>query len=340
MKQQFRWFFVAILVMCPWLTMARQPFQFGLTAYHIPFISYKLNPDDFSRIAKNGIQWISIDLSWRDIEPIPDQFTFDYYDMMFREAERNNLRILARVGNGYAGARPAVPDWVNVLDDSSYMNALRRYAYVVLSRYGGRIDEYTIENEGNLAAGQTLLPGGARSGQWPPLRVISSWLTLSQVIRHMDPGVPIVLSLSDVPPLANWLNAAKRAGVDYDVVGLQSYSCNTIPFSQCPQLMNYTIRHTARLAQKPVLMLETGFCPPVGYSDKRQAEYVEMMSQVLYETKAQGVFFYEYLESPEEPAPPGRHCGLVRNDRTPKPAWSRYGNVINSLLSNGRRNHD
>ncbi len=328
---QAPWLGMALAIMAPWWAAAAPSFQWGLTAYHIPFASYRLRPDDFARIASNGVQWISIDLAWRDIEPKPGQFMFDYYDMVFSEAKRHDLHVLARIGNGYAGSRPAVPDWVVPLEDTFYVAALRRYADTTLQRYKGMIEEYAIENEGNLAAGQTLLPGGTRSGRWPPLRVLSVWLTLSQAIRHADPGVPIVLSMSDAPPLANWLEAAQRAGIDYDVVGLQSYVCNAIPFALCPQVMAYDIRRTARLAHKPVVMLETGFCPPVNYSDERQADYVEMMARALHETEAQGVFFYEYLESPEEPASPGRRCGLVHNDRTPKPAWNRYREVISAL---------
>ena len=329
------WHFLAILALVlPVHTLADQsvqPFQWGLTAYHIPFASYRLYPDDFARIAANGIQWISIDLAWRDIEPEPGRFMFDYYDMVFHEARRQGLHVLARIGNGYGGNRPAVPDWALTLDDAYYVAALRRYADVTLERYRGLIDEYAIENEGNLAAGQTLAPGGARSGRWPPLRVLSVWLTLSQAIRHADPGVPIVLSMSDAPPLANWLKAARRAGIDYDVIGLQSYVCNAIPFSLCPRVMAYDIKRATRLARKPAVMLETGFCPPMIYSDQRQADYVEMMAKALHGTEAQGVFFYEYLESPEEPNPPGRHCGLLHNDRTPKPAWERYREVIEAL---------
>ena len=328
-------YFVALAVMIPGSGFAAQPappsFQWGLVAYHIPFASYRLQPDDLSRIAAHGVQWISIDLAWRDIEPEPGMFTFDYHDMLLAEARRQGLRVLARIGNGYGGNRPAVPDWVMTLDDAYYVAALRHYADVTLERYKGQIDEYAIENEGNLAAGQTLAPGGARSGRWPPLRVLSVWLTLSQAIRHADPGVPIVLSMSDAPPLANWLKAARRAGIDYDVIGLQSYVCNAIPFSLCPRVMAYDIKRAARLARKPVVMLETGFCPPVIYSDQRQADYVEMMAKALHGTEARGVFFYEYLESPEEPNPPGRRCGLVHNDRTPKPAWERYGQVIRAL---------
>lgn len=330
-EQPLPWLGLALAVMTPWWATAAPSFQWGLTAYHIPFASYRLRPDDFSRIAANGIQWISIDLAWRDIEPQPGQFVFDYYDMVLSEAKRHDLHVLARLGNGYAGSRPAVPDWVIPLEDAFYVVALRRYADITLERYKGMIAEYAIENEGNLAAGQTLLPNGARSGRWPPQRVLSVWLTLSQAIRHADPGVPIVLSLSDAPPLANWLHAAQHAGIDYDVVGLQSYVCNAIPFALCPQVMAYDINRAARLAHKPVVMLETGFCPSANYSDERQADYVEMMAKALHKTKAQGVFFYEYLESPEEPSPAGRRCGLVRNDRTPKPAWDRYRQVISAL---------
>lgn len=303
-------------------------FQWGLVGYHIAFPSYRLRPDDLERMAKAGIEWLNIDFAWRDIEPMPGQFTFDYYDMIVQEAQRHGLRILGRIGNGFAAYRPTTPDWAQHLDDQAYNVALQKYAEATVARYKDHIEQYALENEANLAEGQAQR-GQRRTGTWTQERVVSVWKTLSDTIRHLDPNDLIVLSLSDAPALKPWLDAAAAGGVSYDRVGFQSYVCGFVPAQQCRAALLPKITSAIQLSGKDVVMLETGFCPSSDlYSPEKQADYVETMVKTLRHMPIKGVFFYEYLESPDEPTEGGRHCGFVHNDRTPKPAWLRLQEML------------
>ncbi len=88
---------------------ASAQFKFGIVAYHIPFDSYKLVEEDFDRIAENGIEWVSVDFAWRDIEMEKGVYDFSYFDFVVGSAEARNIKILAKVGNGYNGAGVARP---------------------------------------------------------------------------------------------------------------------------------------------------------------------------------------------------------------------------------------
>jgi len=73
------------------------------------------------------------------------------------------------------------------------------------------------------------------------------------------------------------------------------------------------------------------------------------MASLCWQEGAKGIFFYEYLDGPEEPnldilGEENRgqeQCfGLVHNDgskesRLPKPAWHAYGKVIATLRQSG-----
>ena len=65
---------------------------------------------------------------------------------MVQEAEKNGLSIVAKVGNGYNGNRPVVPEWTKKLSDDGYCSEMAEYAIEVVRRYTGRISIYVIEN--------------------------------------------------------------------------------------------------------------------------------------------------------------------------------------------------
>lgn len=50
--------------------------------------------------------------------------------------------------------------------------------------------------------------------------------------------------------------------------------------------------------------------------------------EYVLQAGASGFFWYEYLDNPNEPHDRQRYSGLFEEDRTPKPAWSEYGNII------------
>ena len=312
----------------------------GVVAYHVPLPGYELHAADFQRMAGNGLSWVEMDYVWRLIEPQPGVFDFSYYDAITQAARANGLRILAKLGNGYNGNRTTVPDWTVDLDPAGYLQAMEGYIRAVLMRYGDAMAACALENEANIAAMHAQI--GWRVGLWPQERVLAIWKVMGDLVRQLAPQTPILLSLSDLGPMAaalghpgieTWLAAATAAGVPFDQVGLQTYLCRFFPDQDCYQATAAQVRQLADLAGKPVTILETGLTTTDPHHDEHsQAAFMERIVQAARDGGARGLFVYEYLDNPKEPDYPERGFGLVRPDRTPKPAWTAYGAAIAALL--------
>jgi hypothetical protein len=316
-------------------------FQWGVVGYHIPTPGYRLQPEDFTRMRSIGITWVEMDYAWRLIEPQPGQFDFSYYDQLTQAAKKAGLGIMAKLGNGFNEARPTVPDWTIPLNAQAYQAALKHYAQAVTRRYAGRIDQYALENEGNLSAIPARLFLHQRSGRWPPRRILGIWKTLGEVVREADPQAVIILSLADtslspINGVLSWVARAQKQGIPFDRVGLQSYVCSLTAFfpkPACRALTAADIQQVRLGAGKEVVLLEVGYCPlqGVGYTPQRQADYLRSYIPLAIQGGASGVFVYKYIASPDEPDPHDNDCALLNNDRTPKPAWFAYGDIIRSL---------
>jgi len=300
-------------------------FRFGLVAYHVPFDSYKLVEEDFDRIAENGIGWISVDFAWRDIEKERGTYDFSYYDLVVESADKRGIKILAKVGNGYNGIRPVVPDWTEELSNGEYNEALGAYAEAVAGRYGKSIDYYAIENEPNVANLHKLL--NWRVGDWDKDRIAGILKTLERSIREGDESSKIVLSVSVAPGWTEWIEDMSRE-VDFEVIGLQPYPCIIFPdpenaFNIIPDI------EKALAFGKEVMVIETGY-HTYQRSEEAQAQYIENICIAAMNAGATGVFFYEYMDNSEEFPEQEKHFGLLKENREPKLAWEKYGKIIES----------
>jgi hypothetical protein len=324
-------FIAALILMMAFVpSNADNNFMFGLVAYHIPFESYTLYAEDLGRIAENGIEWLSVDFAWGLIEPSNGQWDFSYYDFVVQEAEKNGLSIVAKVGNGYNGNRPVVPEWTKELSDDRYYSEIAEYAREVVERYAGRISIYAIENEANIY--WIHKTSGWREGKWNREKVFNIWENLSKAVRETDAEADIVLSLSPSLNWKDWLDEA-LGRVYFDVIGIQPYPCLLNSDPELASNTADTIRE-AKSYGKEVIVLETGYHTG-GRSEEDQAIYIEKMCDACINAGALGVFFYEYLDGPEEREGQEQHFGLVGNDgtlesRVPKPAWYAYGQYIAS----------
>ncbi len=320
---------------------AHEPFMWGLVGYHIPFDTYKLTEDDIKTIADNGVEWISINFAWRDIEPVRNaEFKFDYFDMVMSAAKANGLKVFAQVGNGYNSplVRSSVPNWTIELNTLAYVRELEDYATAVVQRYGADIDYWALENEINFA--RVHIVAMWRVGRWPDYKNDEIMRTLSRVVRVHDPDSRIVLSATPMFPgtFGRWLERVADI-IDYDIVGLHLYpSFNPTKegyIKKFYEFSNEAIRVASRSSGgKPILIMETGFHASsdlVGdykNTEENQSKYIEMMSKFALDNNLMGVFIYEYLDGPEERLSREQNFGVMRQDRTPKPAWGVYGDII------------
>lgn len=116
----------------------------------LPLGIHTLRVDDaeLQQVRDLGAQYVVQVFSWREIEPSPGEFHWEYIDWLLRAAEFYNLRVVARLDK--------TPRWA--ASNPSAFNALpgrvddyADFAARVAARYRGRIAAYIIWNEPNLA---------------------------------------------------------------------------------------------------------------------------------------------------------------------------------------------
>jgi hypothetical protein len=302
---------------------SNEEFMWGLHAYHVPFDSYKVDGEDLAMMASNGIEWISVEFAWRDVEEVRGVYRFDHFDSLVESARRNGLKIVGALANGYNGNRPCVPDWTLDLDEDGYLEALCGYVEAVVERYKECVDHWKIENEPNVAYMHLLL--GWRVGGWSDERILKILEASYEVVRRIDPESKIILSISSSSPgWIDWLEGVDH--LDFDVVGLQSYP--TFIFDDPANAASTALEiRAAQQYRNEVVVIETGY-HTFHRSQEDQARYVEEMVSAVLRSGGDGVFFYEYMDNPDDYPEQEKHFGLVGHDRTPKKAWYEYGKII------------
>jgi hypothetical protein len=119
--------------------------------------------------------------------------------------------------------------------------------------------------------------------------------------------------------------------VNYDIVGLYQYPALTVPVPVGFENQFCQSASNSRKASqnKPIMMLETGFqTSGVGRTAKAQAAYMATAARAALSAGMTGLFIYEYLDNPEESVKREQNFGLLKPDRSPKPAWTAYGEAI------------
>jgi len=309
---------------------APEDFMWGLAAYHVPLPGYELYPEDFQKMAANGINWISVDFAWKRIEPVQGaQYNFTYFDMLTQEAAKNGIQIIGKLANGYNKGRAVSPEWTADLSTNDYLAAMDKYARAVVRRYGSTVKLWAMENELNVDQIHVRL--GWRAHGWSDRDKDRIVQTLDKAIHQSGWRTKSILTVSTAPNFGQYIRSVGHA--HYDMVGLFSYPANFLPITS-----NFDSRNgfcgqanTARKASggKPVIMLETGFqTAGLVRTQQGQADYVQAAVYATLRAGMQGLFIYQYLDNPLETLRREQTFGLVDNDRKPKRAWGAYGDLI------------
>ncbi len=308
-------------------------FMWGLTAYHVPLPGYELYPEDFQKMAANGIKWISVDFAWKRIEPVQGaQYDFTYFDMLTQEAAKNGIQIIGKFANGYNTPMRAVsPEWTARLSADDYIADMDQYARAVVSRYGNTVHYWALENELNIDFFHVLL--GWRAHTWSPQVKDKIVWTLNQAVRDSAPDAKTILTVSTtlLPTYGNYIQHVTQQ-VNYDMVGMFDYPSYKLISNQ-ESLDNGLCGRVARVKQtsggKPAIIMESGYeTSNLESAAQTQADYVTAITRSALHAGVGGVFFYEYLDNPQEVLPREKNFGLLQADRTPKPAWTTYGDLI------------
>lgn len=328
------------LATSPALTAAEAPpekdFRYGIVAYHVPYPSFEIFESDLASMAEIGINWISVDLSWKLIEPEPDApFDFSYFDALLGWAEKYDIQVLGKLGAGYNVERAIAPEWTQDLDGEQYIAQLDEYANATVQRYAHQIDSWGLENEINISSYHYY--DNVRAKVYSADVQDRILQTLSEAVRRHDtPEAEVIMTLS---PLLNWQAFLRRieGKVDYDTVGLFHYPSIIANQALLAPRLGNMIREVRSVANdRPVVVMETGYhTAGILRTEARQALYVWLAIQATAEAGGTGIFFYHYLENPDEPLDRQRAWGLVTLERKPKAGWLAYKLAIAADLASG-----
>jgi hypothetical protein len=153
------------------------------------------------------------------------------------------------------------------------------------------------------------------------------------------------LTLSPVPGWQRFVSQSAQR-FRFDAVGLYTYpsfNAGATPTGFEKEIAGQIADAKKASSGKDVLIFETGYQTPpdkpktpedeASLLREYQATYIETMVRAAADGGAKGVYFYQYLDNPDELIPRERAFGLVESDRTPKPAWTRYGEVIGACTA-------
>ncbi len=176
----------------------------------------KVNGGDWPTVPFRALRLWDTRTAWLNLEPAPDQWTFDQLDSLVSKAQSNGITDITLVLGG-------TPQWAATnfqATDASWMGPgsasmpaniadWQEYVTTVVQRYAGKITSYEIGNEPNLL---TFWSGSA--DQYAQLVT-----TAAAAIRATDPAATILVngglvrSKYDVATLAKWLAPLAAAGV-------------------------------------------------------------------------------------------------------------------------------
>jgi hypothetical protein len=170
--------------------------------------------------AGGGFSWIVQLVEWREVEPTPGEFFWEYTDWLVRAAEYYGLDLVLRLDHP--------PDWAIFPDQAVPVDVASYAAFVgrVAARYRGRVGAYVVWNEPNLAAEWVEKPPH-------PSGYVSLLCAAQAAIQAADPQALVVSAgLAPTNDSDNWalddrryLQGMYTAGVAgcFDVLGAHPY---------------------------------------------------------------------------------------------------------------------
>ena len=305
--------------------------QFGINV-HVPH-GESLAPL-LDAVSEAGIGWLRIDVSWRDVETAPGVYDWRRLDALVAESRRRRLEIIGVLASTPAWATDGLPgsgaprsagDW-------------RRFCAAAAGRYADSIEVWEIWNEPNL----DRFWNGTR-GEW-----------IDDILRPGAEGVRSGNPAARIagPALAHrsdrvwheWLyDVLRQAGGEIDVVTHHLYAPSDeavssrlgsrTPYGGEPglwRLAEPSLREVLQAAgwSGPVWLTETGWQARGAAEVFQAAKYRGLLDEWFTGRRGrhwiERLFFYELQDDAEG----GTDWGILREDRSRKPAWVVYRDFI------------
>jgi hypothetical protein len=326
-----------LLLLCASMAASAPPLGAAASDEPVAGIHTIRASDDLLQLAANGgYSWMVQLLEWREIEPAPGEYFWEYADWLVRATEHYGLDLVLRLDHPPAWAIST--DRAIPVDAAAYVRFVGRVA----DRYRGRVLAYVAWNEPNLAV--------EWEGQPPdPAGYVSLLCAASSAIHTADPGALIVsaglaptnhtdTSARDDRLYLQAMYAAGAAGC-FDILGAHPYGFAYPPDDPRDAHDGLNFARLADLRQimvaegdgdKPVWATEVGWTTdPVaeeqqwlGVSEEEQSRYLVS----AFERSAQQWPWLERIAvwnmSTGLPADDEkRGYSILAADGTPKPAY-------------------
>lgn len=287
---------------------------------------------DLAQEARIG--WIRIDFIWGWIEPAKGTRDYRLYDDIVREARSRGIEVYASLGGTPAWASDG-PLGIGVPRDVADWRA---FVFESAKRYRGRVKAWGVWNEPNLGD----FWAGSRT-QYVDVLLRPA----AEEIRRADPDA--LVCAPDLAHLksggADWyewlLDVLRRAGGEIDVVTHHVYDRDghgdvtrkldaSTTFGGNPDywdLVPPSVREVLREARasQPVWLTETGWASDqVGEANQSRflvGLYSDWFGKAGELPWVRKIFAYELVDDGSEGV---ARWGLLRPDRSPKPAYSAF----------------
>ncbi len=287
-----------------------------------------------------GAGWVRIDVSWARAEPQRGRFDWTDTDRVIGAANARGLSVLAVIGYQPGWARVYRADGTQLPPQPA---GFAEFAAAAAKRYSTDVGAWEVWNEPNLER------------FWRPRPVPAAYARLlraaAEAIRANDPGDPILsgglapaVDAADGSSIApeTFLRRLYRRGVggSFDAVAIHPYCYPELPtddsswntFFKLSEL--HAIMTRRGDGDKRLWLTEYG--APTGAAssavgDERQAAMlVGAYDEASRLDFAGPIFYYNYRDDGTDLADAEQNFGIVRRDRTPKPAWAALQGALSS----------
>lgn len=279
------------------------------------FGQFRAGVEDILDLVKGAdIGWIRDEVYWSEVEKAKGVFAFPpAYDRYLRAAQARGIQVLLILDFGnplYSSSEKSAPA------TDAERHAFARYCREVIARYKPLgVRHYEIWNEPNASTFWRPSPN--------PEDYAKLLETAYRACKEADPGAT-VLGCSTSGADLDFIGSVARAGGGrfMDAVSFHPY-CQPLP----PERRLLTdISKVKKLApDKPLWITEFGYPTYAGASgvdDETQANYL-VRAFLLAKTSpaVERFFWYDFQNDGEDPDEAEFNFGLVRMNRTPKPAY-------------------
>ena len=279
-----------------------------------------------------GIPSLRDDIHWAEVEREKGVLIMpERYDRYVDESLRRGIQpvLILCYGNTLydGGSYPLSGDATE---------AYARFAEFVVTHFDGRVRQYEIWNEWNIAIS---LPPGTRRG--PPEPYVVLLRKVYPRLKAINPRVTVVGgAFSGSAVEKGWLEAACRAGLleNLDAFSFHPYcyrrgSDGRLPengfLKQIHDSQEVTRRYQKR--EIPIYITEIGWPDHHGPDGSTPEDSARLLTRTYLLSRAlpfiRGLWWYDFCDDGSDPNEREHHFGIVTRDLVPKPAYAAMSDV-------------